>query len=487
MICIVIKGPSYAEAAQQIAGALLYADLIELRLDLFHGLDREDLKKLRLDCKIPMIFTLRSASQGGSCTLPEEQRLEAIKHLASLEPDYFDIEFFVPPVFIAEIASQYPNLKLILSFHHFSETPDLDALYAKMKKIPAAFYKIAVTARSTLDALRLLCWVKQQPEKPIAISMGSYGQISRILGKIAGSPITYASLDDDQATAPGQLSAKILSERYRYHTLNPDTSIYGLIGDPVHKSISDKTHNFFFHANQLAAVYVKMSVKSSELMEFFQLVKQLPFRGLSVTMPLKEAVMSYMNQFENKTIGAVNTLLLQKEQILGYNTDGIGALNAIEAEISVKGKRIAIIGAGGAAKAIAYEALQRGAFVTLVNRDFQKAYQLALQMHCQALALEQMTLCAKEGYHILINCTPLTMPIAPQDLLPGTLVMDINTKPKESLLLKQALEKGCSILHGYRLFVEQALLQFPIWFNKDVVQIPVHRQLMNDQALACLD
>ncbi len=447
MLCVVIKGPSFEEAHRQISQTLPYADLVELRLDGFATLDLTALQHLRSDFSIPMIFTLRSRSQGGNYKQSEEKRLDDIRRLATLKPEYLDLENDVPSHFIKEISS---TIKLILSYHNFTETPtDLEGLYREMKKIPASFYKIAVTAQHSLDALRLLCWAKNA-DNLIAISMGYHGQISRILGPVIGSPITYAALDDSQTTAPGQLSAKTLIERYHHRSLNPQTALYGLIGDPVDQSISDETHNALMTACDLDAVYVKMQVKPSELANFLQYAKQLHFHGISVTMPLKEHIISHLDVVDPQALdcGAVNTLLFEKGKVFGFNTDGIGALNAIETLCPIKDKRLVIIGAGGSAKAIAYEALRRDARVTIVNRDADKAFKIAQRLHCSSKGLDDMSACAKEGYDILINCTPVPLPISPDHILPHTIVMDIRTRPKETDLLNYAAKTMSSHLLG---------------------------------------
>lgn len=490
MICVAIKAPSLVEAHRQISQALPYADLIELRLDLMPNMNLEAINQLRGHFSIPMIFTLRSSQQGGNYVHSEEQRLIELRHLAALKPEYLDLEFHLPPDFIAEIQAQYPEIKIILSYHHFAVTPeDLDGLYNRMLEIPTWGYKIAVTPSGAVDALRLLCWAKQRPgNNLIAISMGAHGQISRILAPCIGSPITYASLEDESQTAPGQLSAKILLERYHYRALSFHTAIYGLIGDPVDKSISDKTHNFFFQAQGIDAVYVKIQVSATELGTFLRLAKQLPFMGFSVTMPLKECILSEVDQItpEARDIGAINTLLWQEGKWIASNTDGIGALNAIERQLLVKGKHLVVIGAGGAAKAIAFEACRRGAQLTILNRHEKSAQQLAERFQGGFKGIHQMHECAAEGYDILINCTPVDMPINPEDILPGTVVMGIKTMPKESLFLQSAQIKGCHIIYGYQMFIEQAIGQYDFWFNN---QIPTqkYKTLLEKKALECLN
>lgn len=481
MLCVTIKGPSYADAAKQIEQAIALADLVELRLDLFSKVDIAALKKLRAQFSEPMIFTLRSQRQGGNFVQSEAERMGQIRLLAELKPEYLDLEFDMPLDFIQEIAHDYPEVKQIISYHNFEETPhDLDRLFQEISMAPAAFYKMAVQARSTLDALRLMVWAKNQKMPIIAIAMGSYGQISRILAPVIGSLMTFASDDEEFAASLGQLSAKVLCERYHYKQLCADSKVYGVIGDPVSKSIGDQTHNHIFATFDMPAVYVKMQLQADELHEFLQLAKALPMHGLSVTMPLKESVMPHLDQIDDKAakIGAVNTLVLNDSKWIGFNTDGVGALNAIEETTPVKDKRVIVIGAGGAAKAIVHEACCRQGNVTVINRDFTKAQNLAAECGCKAARLDEMTNCAKEGYDILINSTPLEMPISESSILPHTVVMDIKTRPKITELIANALSKDCQVICGYQMYVEQALGQYKLWFGENMQHAKVRKALM---------
>lgn len=488
MICVVIEGPSFQDAHQQISTALAHADLVELRLDRFSSLDLAELKAIRSHFSIPMVFTLRSQMQGGSYRQPEEKRLTDIRFLLELIPEYFDLESHIPPRFIEKIATDFPKTKRILSYHHLTETPeDLDKIYQQMRKTPAHYHKIAVTAQNCLDALRLMCWAKNSDGKLIAISMGPHGQLTRILSRTMNCPMTYASLVDSQQNATGQLTAKTLCGKYRHHLLTPSTAIYGLIGDPINRSISDESHNDLIAACGLDAVYVKIQVSPAELPDFLRLAKQLPFQGLSVTMPLKEHILPLLNAIDSHAfkIGAVNTLIFKKGLVFGFNTDGTGALNAIGKEHDVKGQRIVIIGAGGASKALAYEARRRGGIVTIVNRDTEKAIQVATRLGCIGKGLEHITACAKEGYDILINCTPSPMPISADAILQETIVMDITTKPKETDFLKLAIEKKCRVIYGHQMFTEQALGQFDLWF-KDNFNIQESRKTLDRKVTDCI-
>jgi 3-dehydroquinate dehydratase/shikimate dehydrogenase len=477
MICVVIKGPSLEQAKKQISAALPIADLVELRLDFFETLEICSLKK---QFTIPMIFTLRSEKKRS-----QEERRTALKNLAQLNPEYLDLESSDPPSLIQEIRTSHPNIKIILSHHDFEKTSDPEVIYQNMQTLPAHFYKIVMTAKNSLDTMRLLSWAKEK--NVIALNMGPFGQISRILAPLVNNPITYASIESGQESAPGQLPAKILTERYHYASLNGTTALYALIGDPVDKSVSDITHNHLFTTFNLNAVYVKIPVKIEELPEFLTWAKKIGIKGLSVTMPLKEAIVPLLDSIdpEAKKIGAVNTLHFHDGKIFGYNTDGVGALNALEKIISVKNQHIVILGAGGAAKAIAYEAKRRGAFLTIVNRDRAKACHLAKHLDAAVWALEQMPLCAQKGYTILINTTPLSLPIDPINILPGSYVMDINSRPLDTQLLKHAKKKGCTTIEGYKMFVEQALGQYNLWFQ-DRVSKDLAREILTAKSLTAL-
>lgn len=468
MLCVCIKGPTLTKAFQQITEALKYVDLVELRLDLFENLEITDLKKLRAAFSLPMIFTLRDRSQGGGYSGSESKRLDEIRSLADLNPEYLDLEYHVPLHFIREISTLHPEIKLIISYHNFSETPeDLNLIYKKLMQLPGAFYKIAVQAQSSIDALRILQFLKECDGNVTAIAMGPDGQLSRVLGPVFGSKITYACLSSDEETAPGQINVQTLIEKYRLRSITSNTQLLGLIGDPIENSVSDESHNFLMEKCGFDAIYVKMRISIKELPQFFDLAKILGFKGLSVTMPLKEKVIEHVDFIDSQTaeIGAINTIIFENGKLKGCNTDGFGALNSIEEAVLVKGKRIIILGAGGAAKSIAHEAIQRGAKVIILNRSEEKARLLGEKLGCLGKGLDTMEVFSVEGYDILINCTPSSMPIDAAYIIPNAIVMDIKTRPKETEFLQKSKEKGCQIIYGYKMFVEQAVGQYAFWYR----------------------
>ena len=419
---------------------------IELRLDLFPEIDLKEIKNLLSFSTLPFLFTLRKSSHGGRFPGSEEEREGIIEQLLQLQPPFFDLEYDMRTTFLQMILQKYSKTKFILSYHNFQETPlDLEKVFSSMSSYPVYSYKLATLSHSTTDALRMLLFSRRHP-RISAICMGEKGEFARVLGPVCGNVIDYASTTDERKTAPGQLSAHDLIHIYHYHTLNPKTALYGLIGNPVEHSRGHLYHNSIFANRHFNAVYVKMIVEPEELPLFFSLAREIGFQGLSITMPLKEKVVSFLDRIDPKAkqIGAVNTLLIEKGEIFGLNTDAIGALDAIETRGSVKGKKIVLLGAGGAARAVAFEAISRGAQVLILNRTVPKAKEVAKEIGCRAGGLSDVP----SDYQILINCSSDPMPIDPEKISLFRLVMDLVYVPKETSFLLKAKEVGCQIIYG---------------------------------------
>lgn len=436
---------------------------IELRLDLFHHIEIAQVKKFLQNSPCFVMLTVRKTSQGGKFQGSESEREVLIERLLAIEPPYFDLEYDMSPKFLHEVIKKHPNTKFILSYHNFQETTaNLDEIYRSMQEYAAFNYKIAVMPHSTNDALRMLLFVKNHL-KTSAICMGKKGAFARVLGPIAGNLINYASVDSKEQTGPGQLTAHELVDIYHYPSLNAHTSIYGLIGDPIERSPGHLYHNAVFRERGLNAVYVKMVVKPEELSEFIPLAIAIGIQGLSVTIPLKEKILPFLDEIDPsaKQIGAINTLLFKNGKIIGTNTDGLGALDAIEKKILVRGKKVVLLGAGGAARAIAFEAKARGADVLILNRTIQRAKELAADLKCQAGGLDEVP----NDYDIIINCSPDPMPIHPQKISPNTLAMDIVYFPRETGFLKEASLRKCQIVYGEEMFLNQAARQTAFWMD----------------------
>jgi 3-dehydroquinate dehydratase/shikimate dehydrogenase len=476
MLFATITANNCSDAKQKIHEAQSFPiNGIELRLDYFAKIDLDEIKKLRQEISIPMIFTLRKKSQGGFYKHSEEKRQILIKQLISLKPNYFDLEYDVPHDFIKEIHHQSPHTKLICSYHDFNETPkDLSKILDNIEQNEFSIYKIATKANSSLDALCMLNFINEK-SKELTISgmcMGELGMPTRILAPIVNSEINYASLKKEEETAPGQLDLSALFDIYNYNKINANTHIYALLGDPVDRSQSHIFHNKTFKESKKNAVYIKIKLSAAELKNFFRSIKNLPFKGFSVTMPLKEAVISYLDELDPDAanIKAINTIIVKDRKLIGFNTDSIGALNAIEEKTAVRDKKIVIVGAGGTAKAIAYESIKRGGTVIILNRTVKRAEDLAKQLNCTGFGLDYADEIAKQGYDILVNTTSLGMegqkqelPIPEQTILSKCVVLDMVSKPKETPFMKVAQSKNCICIYGEEVFVKQAIEQQHIW------------------------
>lgn len=390
------------------------ADLYEFRLDLFDNVDFDLVARLMQDRRV--IFTHRTAS------------LDELEKLLELGPEYVDLDCMTPKSFLKKV-----KCKVICSYHNYDETPeDLKAI----KLFDADEYKLATMARSTLDSLRMLEFV-QKREHFTGICMGEDGKITRQLAPLVGSTFNFVNIKGE-GSAPGQLSLDELLP------VNKDTKIYGLIGDPVDQSPSNITHNRVLQKMGINAVYLKMRVKQGEVGEFLRRAERLPFQGLSVTVPLKEKVIHGE---------VVNTLKRSNGKWCGINTDGAGALDALETHRPIEGMRMLVVGAGGAAKGIINEALFRNVNVAYTNRS---------KKDVGVRFVDQ-----KEAFDILVNTTPVVheMPIPEEWLQKEMLVMDISLKPLETTLLKKAKAIGCDVINGHAMWVNQANRQFNYWFE----------------------
>ena len=269
-----------------------------------------------------------------------------------------------------------------------------------------------------------------------------------------------------------------LSALYNTETPPAGLDLLGLIGYPLDNSPSDTIHNTYCQTVGMPALYGKTHLSANDLGNFLNQSKAVGIKGLSITMPLKEAILPYLDTLspEAEAIGAVNTVLFQDSKIIGHNTDGVGAIRAIEQALGepVSNKRIVIVGAGGAAKAIAWEATQQKAQVFILNRTKEKARLLAEKVGASYDSLIKASAVLNEGCDVLIQTTPIGMLsnhslIPPVILKPTMLVFDIITKPATTELLKGAQKQGCKVLHGQEMWIHQALEQYKLWLGESAI------------------
>ena len=462
MLTAVITGPDLFSAKRQIKNAKK-ADAIEIRLDFLDSIDLEKITKLQKYSNKIVICSLRKKENGGKYLQPEKKRYFDLARLFSLKPNFFDLEHDTSLEFIEKMKKLYPDVKIITSYHNFLNTPsNLNEIYENLKNPFADLYKIATYANNSIDALRVLDFLKEKQDgKLIAIPMGVSGSFARVLSKIFDNKITYAFVD--KRVVAGQINIDDLTEIYNFKNINSNTEIYALLGYPVDQSISHVFHNSEFLKQNKNAVYIKINLQGHELPIFFSFINKFSFKGFSVTMPLKEKVISFVDDDKHK-IGAINTIVLKDKKLIGFNLDGIAALDAIERKIKVKDKKVLLIGAGGVAKAIANEAVKRQANLIIFNRDQTRAFDLASKLQCRSYSLDKIEDVMKEGYDVIINATSAGRQeinlVPPEYLIPGTIAMDVVSKPVETVFLKHAQDRGCLIVYGMEMFINQAKRQF---------------------------
>ena len=361
---------------------------------------------------------------------------------------------------------------LLISFHDFTRTRSLEHAADRIESFKPDYVKVVSTARSLADNLAVLRLIEDRSlgAHVVGIAMGEEGILSRVLGPRAGAAFTFASLSEGTETAPGQMSAHTLVDLYRFDHLDQATRIFGVAGNPISHSLSPLMHNTAFRREIVNAVLLPLKVRSLD--DLLTVVRELPVAGVAITMPLKEEVLPHLANMDPLTarIGACNTLRTGADgKLYGFNTDVAGVVRPLEKRLKLKGARVAVLGAGGAARAAVFGLVEQGAEVFIVNRTHENAVALARQAKAKSLKHEAF---AKQRFDVLINSTPCgmkgfkqAMPIAENELNAG-LVFDMVYNPLETPLLKLARSRGIHVITGLEMFVQQGARQFEIWTGK---------------------
>ncbi len=447
------------------------AKLVELRLDYING--DVNIKRLVTDRPCPVIIACRRPADGGKFTGTEEQRLLLLRTAIAEGVEYVDLEDDV-----AQSIPRFGRTKRIISFHDFRKTPDnLDEIHSRLCEFDPDIVKIATMANHPHDNLRLLELTRRSKVPTIGFCMGDIGTFSRILAGKFGSPFTYATFHHERALAPGQLSFQQMTELYNYDRINADTEVYGVIADPIGHSLSPQIHNAGFQHFKLNKVYVPIRVPREDLSRFIDDAALLDIRGLSVTIPHKEEIVKKLTEADGavRGIGAANTVLLESTKRLGFNTDYRAAMDSLEeavggpgeAEEKLKGKTALVLGAGGVGKAIVYGLTRRGINVVVTDGLARQALTLAQRFDCRSIEWSARHSVTAD---LLFNCTPVGMhpnvdesPFEKHHLRPSMIVFDVVYNPENTLLVKEARNRNCTVITGVDMFVRQAGLQFELF------------------------
>jgi 3-dehydroquinate dehydratase/shikimate dehydrogenase len=470
MIFGVCVGPSYEEAELFLSKIEDHVDGIELRLDRFEKVDLDALGYLLKNWKKKVLFTYPRVES--------ESLYNIWEGLLGLRPDYVDLSLDCSDDLL-HLVQDFPHPpKVILSYHNFIETKDIASILEAMTQRKADVYKIATYAQSSLDSLRMLelsVSAKKRGFAFIGICMGPLGLPTRILSPLVGNVITFVKYAGNES-ADGQIDLIDMDRLYRFNQLTPSTKIYALIGETIEQSISPLIHNYLFTKTQTDALYIKIVLQKGELEPFFTLFRSLFFfSGLSVTMPFKEGVLPFLDRWvcPFPYLRACNTIVKEGGELIGYNTDYRGAVKALENHLMLKEKRVVIIGSGATAKSIASACLDGGAKVAIAARSLDKKESwkefVGVDYHL-ITDLEQL------DYDVLINTTPVQMPVSKSIIRSSRFFMDVSYHPKESSFLSYAKSVGGTCIYGLDMLIHQALYQQG-WFGMEHDHDTMYQQL----------
>lgn len=490
-ICVPVCVRRVDELADSVRRAQEVGDILELRIDHVEPTEVDaalnQAAALHKTAPLPFIITFRPAEQGGGRPIAAADRVEFWLHKSQFGvPDSFadfaDVELELLET--EHIRQQLSSKRLICSRHDFAGIPgDLEDIYVRMAATNASVIKIAVQADDATDCIPVFNLMKRAQREGrdlIAIAMGQAGVMTRILGPSRGAFLTYGSLDDDSASAPGQVTARELREVYRIDSIDRETEIMGVIGRPIAHSISPHIHNAALAQADINAVYIPLEV--NDLDSFIRrMVRkgsreiEWKLRGFAVTAPHKSSVMKHLDWIEpaGQEIGAVNTVVCQDGALHGYNTDAAGFLGPLKSRIaSLEGVRCAVIGAGGAARGVVWALRNEGAAVTVFAREPGKAKAIAddFDVGCHPASAASL-----KEFDVAINATPLgtrgaletESPVTAEQLRGVRLAYDLVYNPLETRFLCEAREAGCQTIGGLEMLIAQAVEQFKLWTGKE--------------------
>ncbi len=497
MICLALTGSSREEWSRAIAANRQWIDMVELRIDMLQPAERgvDDLvawwREENRTNTLPVIVTVRRSQDLGRWEGDEAQRLHLMSRLVSaLRPDYIDIELDRAGQadwdgLAATVRSE--GGQVIRSHHEGRNTPeDLSSLMARLAAEPQEIPKLAVMPQSELDTVRFVenarRFGKMMPgRRGIWVAIGEYGLPSRVWPAGTGSFLTYSSDPDSTPAAPGHISPREMREMYRIGSASASWAVFGVTGSPIAHSRSPSYHNERFAADGVEAIYLPVRVDSFD--SFLRIVEVYGLRGVSVTVPHKEAALKFIEQEypehlseSARACGVVNTLWCDDTGWHGDNTDVEAFRKSLERAVTSKLKkdlatvRLLVIGAGGAAGAVIFALKGRVASIRLANRSTERLQTLAGRFGIpeeNTCTLSRLPDIASGSVDLVVQTTSVGMEHAvdgdPSEgyVFAGTeLAYDVIYTPEETPFLRRAREAGCATMNGAEMFTGQAEPQY---------------------------
>lgn len=474
-LCFVLTENSIEECLEVYNNLETKVDIVELRLDFLNEESQSNLDKFKID--VPVILTFRKKVDGGLYDGDEEYRLCILKKgIETGNYSFVDLEEDLPVTDLDTLAKD-KGVRVIRSFHDFNGVPEnLANRLMGIKKDSDEIPKAAVMINSIKE---LLSFYKEAQsianEEKIILGMGNYGFNTRILAEKIGSYLTFTSKESGKA-APGHATPDVLDSVYRFKNINSDTNVMGIIGNPVMHTKSPVIHNKGYKQLGLDSTYVPFEVDDLSL--FLEVASMLDIKGFSVTVPFKNDIIPLLDSITDgvKEIGACNTVTNIDGKWIGENTDYVGFINPLIREYGdLRGKKVSVIGAGGAAKAALFALKNEGAEVLILNRTVEKAKELAEQFNVKYCPLNSESAeDIKEYSDVIVQTTNVGMhplehidPLSFYNFTGNEFLYDIIYAPEETLFLKKGKEAGCKILNGWDMLLEQGYRQFKLFTGYD--------------------
>jgi 3-dehydroquinate dehydratase/shikimate dehydrogenase len=463
-LCITVSARTMEELLRARDAAEPDADVVELRLD---GITNLALEAAIAGRRRPVIVTLRPQWEGGLFTGSEEEREQLLEAAVAHGAEYVDVE--AAAAFANRLVRARRGRGVVLSMHTFGEPPaDIPSRFEHLKSTGAEVIKLVIAVTSVSHMLPLFDIARRariagNGAKHVLIAMGAAGTSSRVLAERLGNCWTYAG----DGVAPGQMPAERLLSEFQFRRITADAALYGVVGNPIAHSLSPAMHNAGFAALGLNAAYVQWEARDAD--DFVQFARMEGVSGASITAPFKVAMMQHVDEVDPvaQRVGAVNTLAVRNGVWIGTNTDVDGFLAPLMHRLDgrgLAGLRATVLGAGGAARAVAVALLDQGAEVTVCARRADAAQQLVNAAGGRVGAFPPRS----GSWDLLVNATAAGSAGAPDSPMMGTrldgqIVYDLVYAPAESRLLADAHEAGCLTIGGLEMLVAQAERQFELW------------------------
>ncbi len=437
--------------------------MVEVRLDT---VDRPDAIAAIEGRRRPVLVTCRPTWEGGHFKGSEEERERILSEAQAGGAEFVDVE--ARAEFVAAITRRRRGRGIVLSLHAFDEPPsDLVERARAMRSTGAEVVKIAIEAQRLGDVLPLLD-LASRPDfvdadgmnGHVLLAMGQPGVPTRVLAARLGNRWTYAG----DGVAPGQLPAARLLGEFGFRRIKADATLYGVVGNPISHSLSPVMHNAGFSALGLNAVYVPLQAADAD--DFVRFARATKMAGASITAPFKVGMLTQVDEIDEmaRRVGAVNTLVVREGRWFGANTDVDGFLAPLAGRMALKGARATVLGAGGAARAVAVALGSEGTAVTVCARQAPAAREVAVLAGGTAGPWPP-----KPGsWDVLVNATT-SGSRGPSDdpmdgvALDGEIVFDLVYAPARTPLLQRAAREGCLTIGGIEMLVAQAERQFELW------------------------